>query len=165
MQFQNILIIVLFLIFILIVMSILKTIINKKRVNKIFAYLNGKEYVKFYGNKCYYSAIGLKKNYPSYPSKLEIYLTENEIIFIGKNDFPFIFKTIENPFILSNNPNKLQENLPFERIFKPTKVNITEKNLSFSFIDNITLNTNIDYQIYLENTKESERLKKISDWC
>ncbi len=165
MQFKNIIVIVLFLLSMLIIISVVKTIVNKKRVTKIFKYLNTKQYVKLYGNKCYYSATGLKKNYPSYPCKLEIYLTENEVIFVGKNNFPFIFKTIENPFILSSNPDELQKTLSFKRIFKPTKVFITNKTLNLNFIDNITFNTNIDYQIDLVNSEHIDKLKRLTEWC
>jgi Tfp pilus assembly protein PilE len=165
MQFQNIIIVVIFIISILIVMSLFKTFINTKRVNKIHSYLKDKQFVKFYCKKCYYSATGFKKNYPSYPCSLEIYLTENEVIFIGKNNFPFIFKTVENPFALSKNPNNLQNNIDLKRVFKPTKVYATDKVLNFNFIDNITFKTNIDYQIDLEISQQTDELKRINDWC
>lgn len=164
MKFQTVIIIVLFVFSMLMIISIVKTVINTKKVNTILAYLNEKHFVRFYGKNCYYSAIGFKKHYPGYPCKLEIYLTDNEIIFIGKNNFSFLFKTIENPFILSKNPNEVRKNTGLTRIFKPDKVYLNGKILNINFTDTITFNTVIDYQIELEDSEHLDKLTKISDW-
>lgn len=160
----NFILILLFILSTLLILSIDKTLVNKERVNEILKYLRGKPYHKFYGKNCYYSAIGLKKQYPSYPCKLEIFLTDSEIIFIGRNKFPFIFKTIQIPFVLCENPNSTRKNLKLARIFKPTKAHLNKNLLNFIFTDSIAFNTVIDYQIELENQEQIEKLQIVSEW-
>ena len=164
MNLNNIFIIAGIMITILILLSGIMTLVNNSRVRKILLFLKDEKYLTFYGKKCYYSATGLKKNYPSYPAKMEIYLTDNDVIFIGKHSFPFIFKTIEIPFILSKDPIKTQSKLKISRIFKPTKFNATEKQLNFEFVDSISYATNIFYHVDLVSSKDWEKLNIASNW-
>ncbi|RZL53257.1 MAG: hypothetical protein EOO93_21160 [Pedobacter sp.] len=132
-----------------------KALIIKQRVKPIFGYLKNVPYYKFRGKNCYYSAMGMTKFYPSYPRKLDIYITYNEIIFIG---------VIDSPFIISKNVQLSKQNFQVSRIFKAKRFYITETALNFNFTDNIGFKTEIDYQIELEKSEDAGKLQVLHTW-
>ena len=164
MNINAILLALLYILSFLTVVSAIKTLINKRKVERILKYLNTVQFSTFNTKNCYYSAIGLHKNYPSYPCKLDIYLTENEVFFIGKKRFPFIFKTYEIPFSLSANPAQTQAMTKIDRVFRPTKVYLDANIFNVNFIDHISGRTEIDFQVSLQNAEKWEELRIVNDW-
>lgn len=164
MDFINFINILLVGFILLLLISGIKTIINTPKIKQINKFLENQTYIKFYGKNCYLTSIGWKKNYPSYPCKMEIYLTENEIIFIAKNSFPFIFKTIEVPFSLSRNPSETKIKTSLARVFNPKKSRVSQNSLFVEFIDNNTIKTHIEYSIDLKNSENWKTLNILNEW-
>jgi len=164
MTINEISVIVIFLISFLVIASGIQTLINKSKHESIIKYLNTVECLKFGSKNCYYSAFGLKKDYPSYPCNLEIYLTHNEVFFLGKMNFPYIFKTYEIPFSLSKNPLETKNKVSIKRVFRPTEVFLNPNNFNVDFIDNLTIQTKISFQVSLNHPDNWEKLKVVGQW-
>lgn len=164
MNIQSFIFFALFVLTVLIVLSAIKTLINKKKLNKILEVIKNDNVTVVENLKCYYSAIGMKKNYPGYPARLTIYLTNDMAVFSGKHKFPFVFHTYENLFIISKNPINTRNSIDLGRIFKPEKVSVSNSCLNLNFIDNLGFKTTIDYQIELNSADDREAVKIIEMW-
>src|SRR5690606_18333039 len=83
---------------------------------KLFIKQNGVKTINT--NNAYYSAIGQRKHYPSYPTRIFFTVADKHLIIYGISKFPFVFSTYSIPFIVSLRPNLLSEKLKLNRIFK-----------------------------------------------
>ena len=140
------------IVIILIVVSAFQTLANISQVNKIRHFIARENLDTLKTSKAYYSAYGLKKGYPSYPSVFNLSANSEEIFVYGYNRFPFIFKTYYPPFALSTNVVMTQKKLDINRIFTLESLKVKDdRHLSIQFVDTIAISTSVDYQIDFGN--------------
>lgn len=150
------------IILLFLIISGIKTLSNIKQVNRMKEFIKTEKLETTATTKAYYSAIGLKKEYPSYPSKFIFSASSDEIFVYGYSKFPFIFKTYYQPFILSTDIKKTQIKLKMNRIFEPKFMNIKNDNhISIRFTDNILMATSVDYEIDFDNKLTETTLNKL----
>ncbi len=150
------------IILLLIVISGIKTFSNIKQVNRIKEFIKTKKLETIETTNAYYSAIGLKKEYPSYPSKFIFSTSSGEILVYGYSNFPFIFKTYYKPFILSTDIKMTKTKLKIDRIFEPKSINIKDnRHISIKFTDNILISTSVNYEIDFENSLTKTTLNNL----
>ena len=155
------LIILLTIIGMLILISALKNLFSNEQVKEVKRFIEENNLKTLNTNKAYYSALGLKKDYPTYPAKIFFTVTEKDLIIYGYNKFPFIFKTHLIPFAISLNSESLKEKLKLNRIFELEYISIKNKTIDFKFTDINGINTKVDYQLNFNVEIESEIFEKL----
>lgn len=149
------------IIVILIIFSALQNLFYNEQIKKIKQFVLENNLNTINTNNAYYSALGLKKNYPSYPTKIFLTVTKKDLIIFGVNNFPFVFKTYTSPFAISLSPDSLQQKLKLNRIFKLDYISIKNRTIDLKFIDINGLNTKIDYQINFNNEIENDTIENL----
>lgn len=146
---------------ILILLSGVKNLTSYKQFKEVKSYIESNRLEPISTNNAYYSAVGLKKDYPSYPTKTFLTVTKNNLIVFGINSFPFIFKTYSIPFIVSIKPELLMEKLNVNRIFKLDSISVKNKTIDFKFVDRNGIKTSIEYQLNFKNQIDNKILDKL----
>lgn len=140
------------IVIILIAVCAIQTLANISQVNKIRQIIASENLETLKTSKAYYSAFGLKKGYPSYPSIFNLSANSGEIFVYGYSRFPFIFKTYYPPFALSSDMIRTKKKLEINRIFTLETLKVkNDRHLSIQFIDTIAISTSVDYQIDFGN--------------
>lgn len=146
---------------ILVLLSGVKNLTSYRQFKELERFIETNNLKKISTNNAYYSAVGLKKDYPSYPIKTFLTVTENDLIVFGINRFPFIFKTYELPFIVSLKPELLIGKLNISRIFNLEKISVKSKTIDFKFYDRNGIKTTIEYQMNFKEEIESKTFDKL----
>lgn len=146
---------------ILILLSAVKNLTSYRQYLEVKRYIESKKMEIISTNNAYYSAVGQKKDYPSYPTKTFLTVTENDLFIFGFNSFPFIFKTYSIPFIVSLKPELLMEKLSVRRIFKLDKISVKTKTIDIKFNDKSVIATTIEYQMNFKNEIDIKIFKKL----
>jgi hypothetical protein len=146
---------------ILTMLSGVKNLTSYRQFKEVKRYIESNGLEPISTNNAYYSAVGLKKDYPSYPTKTFLTVTKNDLIIFGINSFPFIFKTYSIPFIVSIKPELLIEKLNANRIFKLDNISVKNKTIDFKFVDRNGIKTTIEYQMNFKHQIDNKMLDKL----
>ncbi|MEO1050134.1 MAG: hypothetical protein AAFX87_05900 [Bacteroidota bacterium] len=81
------------------------------------------ENIKTYGRE----ENGWKNNFPSSLGwgKTTLHINSDFILVSGKSDFPFLFKSDLQPFILANYPESIKVKTGFSRVYLPSQIRTT----------------------------------------
>lgn len=147
------------LILLLILFNSIKSRYNKSDFSKALNLFEGDNVLMFTDLGCYCSSFGGKKRYPSYPSKVTVYVKEGMFMVLGKQ-----MGFVHTPFILTlTNVESVVQQAGITRVFKPHKIQGTGKTVCINFIDTLFIKTKIDYDIVFKNTEDAtlflEKLK------
>lgn len=138
------------LILLLILFNSIKSRYNKSDFSKALKLFQGDNILVFNDLGCYCSSFGAKKRYPSYPSKVTVYVKEGMFMVLGKQ-----MNFVHTPFILTfTNVESVVQQAGIARVFKPHKIEATGKTVYVNFIDNQFIKTKIDYDIVFKNTED-----------